>query len=66
MLTCHVGALSLAKLQRIVVDASHVDQKKRGVLDMQDTVIPLAKWLTRKEFKERYSDSDKPLALLFY
>lgn len=53
-------------LKRIVIDASHIDQKKRGIMDMKDTMMPLAKWLTRKEFKERYGDSDKPLELLFF
>ncbi|GKT66555.1 replication regulator [Colletotrichum tofieldiae] len=60
------GALSLEKLQRIVVDASHIDQKKRGVMDMKDTMLPLARWLTRQEFKERYVDDKKHLDLLFY
>jgi len=60
------GALSLDNLQRLVVDASHVDQKKRGVLDMKDTMMPLARFLVRDEFKERYVDEKKPLALLFY
>lgn len=53
-------------LKRIVVDASHIDQKKRGVMDMKDTMMPLAKWLARKEFKDRYTDEQKPLDLLFY
>ncbi|ROT41728.1 hypothetical protein SODALDRAFT_343571 [Sodiomyces alkalinus F11] len=60
------GALSVAKLERIVVDVSHIDGKKRGVMDMKDTMLPLARWLTRKEFKERYAAEKKPLALLFY
>ncbi|KAM4064997.1 u3-containing 90S pre-ribosomal complex subunit [Hirsutella rhossiliensis] len=60
------GALSLDKLQRLVVDASHIDQKKRGVLDMKDTMMPLARFLTREELKSRYGDEKKPLALLFY
>ncbi|TDZ31596.1 Protein CMS1 [Colletotrichum spinosum] len=60
------GALSLEKVQRIVVDASHIDQKKRGVMDMKDTMMPLAKWLTRKELKERYTDEKRHLDLLFY
>ncbi|KOS22408.1 Protein cms1 [Escovopsis weberi] len=60
------GALSLDKLSRLVVDASHIDQKKRGVMDMKDTMMPLARFLTRKEFKDRYADEKKPLALLFY
>ena len=60
------GSLSLNSLERLVVDASHIDQKKRGVLDMKDTMMPLASWLSRPEFKERYTDSEKPLHLLFY
>ncbi|KAK1252524.1 hypothetical protein MKX08_003711 [Trichoderma sp. CBMAI-0020] len=60
------GSLSLDKLQRLVVDASHIDQKKRGVMDMKDTVMPLARFLARKEFKDRYGDEKKPLDLLFY
>ncbi|KAM5371616.1 hypothetical protein ACJZ2D_007896 [Fusarium nematophilum] len=60
------GALSLDSLKRLVVDASHIDQKKRGVMDMKDTMMPLARFLARKEFKDRYGDEKKPLALLFY
>lgn len=60
------GALSLEKLHRLVVDASHIDQKKRGVMDMKETMLPLARWLTRKEFKERYADEKRPLDLMFY
>ncbi|KAI9903604.1 hypothetical protein N3K66_000133 [Trichothecium roseum] len=60
------GALSLENLQRLVVDASHIDQKKRGVMDMKETAMPLAQFLARKEFKERYGSEEKPLALLFY
>ncbi|KJZ75713.1 hypothetical protein HIM_04870 [Hirsutella minnesotensis 3608] len=60
------GALSLEHLQRLVVDASHIDQKKRGVMDMKDTMMPLARFLARDEFKSRYDDPKKPLALLYY
>lgn len=66
MLTRWPGALSLDNLKRLVVDASHIDQKKRGVLDMKDTMMPLARFLVRGEFKDRYADEKKPLALLFY
>lgn len=65
-LPSNAGALSLDNLHRLVVDASHIDQKKRGVLDMKDTMLPLARFLTRSEFKERYVDDKKPLSLLFY
>ncbi|KAI1844631.1 hypothetical protein JX265_001619 [Neoarthrinium moseri] len=60
------GALSLDKLQRLVIDASHIDQKKRGILDMKEITMPLARWLARPEIKERYAAEDKPLHLLFY
>ena len=61
-----LGALSVEHLKRIVVDASHIDQKKRGVMDSKDTMIPLARWLTRKEFKDRYTNPDSPVELMFY
>lgn len=35
-------------------------------MDMKDTMMPLARFLARKEFKDRYADEKKPLALLFY
>ncbi|KUI62614.1 Protein cms1 [Cytospora mali] len=60
------GALSIEYLKRIVIDASYIDQKKRGLLDMKDTMMPLAKWLSRTEFKERYADDEKHLELLFF
>ncbi|KAI1351090.1 U3-containing 90S pre-ribosomal complex subunit-domain containing protein [Xylaria sp. FL0043] len=60
------GTLKLDKLERLVVDASHIDQKKRGIMDMKETMIPLARWLCRAEFKERYTDSEQALQLLFY
>lgn len=60
------GSLSVEYLKRIVVDASYIDQKKRGVLDMKDTMMPLSKWLTRNEFKERYLEREKHLDLLFF
>ncbi|KAL2180874.1 U3-containing 90S pre-ribosomal complex subunit-domain containing protein [Thermothelomyces heterothallicus CBS 202.75] len=62
------GALSIKDLKRIVVDASHIDQKKRGIADMRETMLPLAKLLCRKDLKERYEDDDtsKHVDLLFY
>ena len=63
---CQPGALSVENLKRIVVDASHIDQKKRGVMDMKETMVPLVKWLARKEFKERYTEEKNPVDLLFY
>ncbi|EMC98418.1 hypothetical protein BAUCODRAFT_32456 [Baudoinia panamericana UAMH 10762] len=61
------GALSSSHLERIVVDASHIDQKKRGILDMRETQAPLVQLLSRTEFKERYGAEDgKKIDLIFY
>lgn len=61
-----LGALSSEKLERIVVDTSHIDQKKRGVLDMKETQIPLIHWLNRKDLKERFGQRDNGVDLIFY
>lgn len=60
------GALVLDKLERIVVDASHIDLKKKSIMDSRDGVIPLARFLCRPEFKRRYDGNGRPLTLLFY
>lgn len=62
-----VGALSIEDLKRIVVDASHIDQKKRGIVDMRETMLPLAKLLCREDLKGRYEDdTGKHIDLIFY
>lgn len=33
---------------------------------MKDTMIPLARLLSRKELKDRYAAEEKPIDLLFY
>jgi protein CMS1 len=55
-------------VKRIVVDASHIDQKKRGIVDMRETMLPLAKLLCRGGLKERYEDDDaaRHIDLIFY
>ncbi|MCJ1248612.1 hypothetical protein MMC30_005830 [Trapelia coarctata] len=60
------GALSSAKLDRIVVDFSHIDQKKRGIVDMKETQEPLMRLLARKELRDRYGMEDGGLDLLFF
>jgi protein CMS1 len=58
--------LAVDRLERIVIDASHIDQKKRGILEMKETQVPLTKWLNRTEFKERYGAATNGIDLLFY
>jgi protein CMS1 len=60
------GALSAKHLKRIIVDASYIDQKKRGILDMKETELPLVKLLTRKDLRERYEDEEMATKLLFF
>ena len=57
------GALSASKLERIVIDASHIDQKKRGIMDMKETQVPLVQLLSRKDIKEA---SGGKVELLFF
>ncbi|KAK3700343.1 Protein cms1 [Vermiconidia calcicola] len=60
------GVLSSSHLERIVVDASYIDQKKRGVLDMKELQVPLVQLLARKELKERYGGGESKIELLFF
>ena len=60
------GALKVGQLERIVVDASHIDVKKRGMLDMKETLVPLVELLARGEFRERYESEQKALKVLFF
>ena len=61
-----VGALSSKCLERIVIDASHIDQKKRGILDMKETHVPLVQLLTRADLKERYGEGQHAVELLVF
>ncbi|KAG9231675.1 U3-containing 90S pre-ribosomal complex subunit-domain containing protein [Amylocarpus encephaloides] len=60
------GALVVDRLERIVVDASHIDVKKRGILDMKESQIPLMDWLGQADFKDRYAIETQGVRLLFY
>jgi len=50
-------------LERIVIDASHIDLKKRGILEMKEIQIPLMGFLGQNEFREKYGAG---IQLLFY
>jgi U3-containing 90S pre-ribosomal complex subunit len=66
LILCVAGVLSLEKLQRLVVDCSHIDQKKRGILDMRELQIPLMELLNRQGLKERYTAPEDKVDLMFY
>ncbi|KKY28985.1 hypothetical protein UCDDS831_g00070 [Diplodia seriata] len=60
------GALSPESLERIVVDASHIDVKKRGIMENQEVQKELAQLLARPDFKSRYGQPEKKIEVLFY
>jgi hypothetical protein len=41
-------------------------QKKRGILDMKETQVPLIVWLGQQEFREKYTAKSGGIQLLFY
>ncbi|MCJ1288193.1 hypothetical protein MMC26_007548 [Xylographa opegraphella] len=59
-------SLSTDKLERIVVDMSHIDQKKRGILDMKETFEPLVQLLTRKDLERHSTTEAGRVDLLFF
>lgn len=62
----YIGALQLDRLERIVVDASHIDQKKRGILEMKETQVPLTLWMGQSALRERYAADKDAIEILFY
>ena len=49
-----------------MIDASHIDQKKRGILEMKEIQVPLIAWLGQKQLRERYGASKDGIEILFY
>lgn len=54
-----LDVLKLQDLKRIVIDASYIDQKKRGIFDMKEVFVPLLQLLTRADLRDRYTTKDK-------
>jgi protein CMS1 len=49
-------ALKTTNLKRIVIDGSHVDQKKRSIFDMKEVFVPLLGFLSCKKLNKGYED----------
>ncbi|KAJ5233678.1 Protein CMS1 [Penicillium citrinum] len=60
------GTLKVDELERIVIDGSHIDTKQRGIFDMRETHLPLLKFLTRPELRERYGASKNKIQILMF
>ena len=65
-ITPSIGALSTAVLERLVIDCSHIDVKKRGIFDMRETQQPLIRLLNRSELKSRYGRGNGDVQLAMY
>ncbi|KAK4697916.1 protein CMS1, partial [Lecanoromycetidae sp. Uapishka_2] len=57
---------AVTQLERVLVDATHIDQKKRGILDMRETQEPLMQLLNRPELKSRYGSGSGSIQLILY
>lgn len=60
------GALGLEKLERVIIDTSYLDRKKRSIFDMKETQQPLVRLLNMDELKSRYTTTESPVKLIFY
>lgn len=60
------GALKLEALERIVIDGSYIDQKKRGIFDIKEVHFPLLQLLTRPELRERYGAEKNGVKILVF
>ena len=61
-----LGALLESKIERIVVDASHIDQKKRGIFNMKETQEPLMRLLNRPKLRAVNGNEQPTVQLLMY
>ena len=61
-----LGALSSENLERVVVDCSYIDRKKRGIFDMRETQRSLIDLLNRDDIKSRYGVNKDGITLLLY
>ena len=61
-----IGALSTKALQRVVLDASHIDQKSKGILELKDTHMPLMRLLALSALKDMYDNGDGGAQIIFY
>ncbi|KAI4284135.1 MAG: hypothetical protein L6R38_001632 [Xanthoria sp. 2 TBL-2021] len=59
-------ALRLEKLERVIIDTSFLDCKKRSIFDMKETQQPLMRLLNMDELKSRYTTTGSAVKLIFY
>ncbi|KAN0072161.1 U3-containing 90S pre-ribosomal complex subunit domain containing protein [Elaphomyces granulatus] len=58
--------LKVQELERIVIDGSYIDQKKRGIFGMKEMHFPLLQLLGCSEFRKRYGVKSQRLQVLVF
>ena len=58
------GALKLEDLKRIIIDASYIDQKKRGIFEIKETQKSVMDFLCSEKLKKRILDGNT--IIIFY
>lgn len=58
--------LKTKNLRRIVIDGSHLDQKKRSVFDMKELLDPLIKLLSTRPIKDRLDVEGKRASIYVF
>jgi protein CMS1 len=60
------GVMKTKKLKRIVIDGSHLDQKKRSIFDMKELLDPLIKLFSVRPIKDRLDGDEKRIKVLVF
>jgi protein CMS1 len=58
--------LRTSNLKQIVVDGSHLDQKKRSIFDMKELLVPLVELLSKQAIKDRLEEEEKAAKVLVF
>lgn len=59
-------AMKIKALQRIVIDGSHLDQKKRSIFDMKELLDPLIRLLSTPSIQRRLGAVEEGVAVLVF
>ena len=60
------GVMKTENLKRIVIDASHLDQKRRSVFDMKELLDPLIKLLSKLHNSERLGSHENQTRVIVF
>ena len=60
----YAGTLKLEDLKRIIIDASYIDQKKRGIFKIKETQKSVMDFLCSEKLKKRILDGNT--IIIFY